>query len=329
MSSDRAEKIRSLDTASQKFDIGYQIVTWDFVSKQEEAFPLLAQAGYKWYEGFIRHSLGHPMSRHFRTYGGWPPIIFAGNNQEFLSRGFYPEFQTDIDLFRRLATFGRAQESFGLRTISLFFAVTFVNPMIWPYERDMMQVVARFLKGLEAPYMVISGGPLSDGKPHTKEENKSFARKIEEIGAFTRELGVTTLFHPNLHSFVETKQHLDELWDVIDKDLVGICMDTAHFYATGSDPNEILRDYLEWTDIIHLKDCKAGAADVTGWESHLTFCELGEGVLDIPEMIRLLLDNGYDRLVVLEIDRTEKTPEESFRVNTEYITQELGLKLNP
>jgi inosose dehydratase len=193
----------------------------------------------------------------------------------------------------------------------------------------MMQVIARFLKGLEAPYMVISGGPLSNGKPHTKEEYKSFALKLEEIGAFTRDLGIKTLFHPNLHSFIETRQHLDQLWDVIDKDLVGICMDTAHFYATGSDPYEILRTYLEWTDIIHLKDCKAGEINASSWESHLAFCELGEGVLDIPAMIRLLLDKGYDRLVVPEVDRTDKTPEESFRVNTNYITQELGLKLNP
>jgi inosose dehydratase len=41
-----------------------------------------------------------------------------------------------------------------------------------------------------------------------------------------------------------------------------------------------------------------------------------------------LLKTGYDGLVIIELDASEKSAEESCRESVDYVTKELGLTLN-
>ncbi len=45
-------------------------------------------------------------------------------------------------------------------------------------------------------------------------------------------------------------------------------------------------------------------------------------------MTDILLGSGYDGLVVIELDASEKSAEESCRESVDYVTKPLGLALN-
>ena len=305
-------KLRN-DPTTQKFQIGYSVITWEFIGRSiEDALVHLAKMGYGWFEGFIRHGLGSPLNRHYETYSDWaprPPI-------------------SDIDLLRRLAVYGRAQTKYGLRPASFFSAWTLTNPTLWEYERDMIQALAHYLRGCEAPYIDIGGGPFVLDGDHSVEEYRAFARSLEEIGEYTQTIGVRTVYHPNPSSFIEKHEQLDRLMDVLNTDLVGLCIDPAHFYISGSDPVDILRKYVNNTDIVHLKDCRSDFGDLVGFERWEEFCELGEGVIDIPEIVDILLENDFEGIAITELDFSEMTPEESSQFNTDYIKNTLGLSLD-
>ncbi|MFN8590604.1 MAG: sugar phosphate isomerase/epimerase [Thermomicrobiales bacterium] len=297
----------------QRFDIGYHLNTWDLAGlPHEDAFAFLSQIGFRWFEALIMDSLSSDFARRNMSLGDPGPPVFI----------------SDVDILQRFANFSRAQEDYGLRLASLYANPNYINPKIWPYERDVMITVARLLKGHGANILVAGGGPPARDRPHTDAEYQAFARALEEIGAYTNKLGIRTVYHPHLDCFIETRDQLDRFMAVVDTDLVGLCIDPTHLYIAGSDPVAILRDYIDHVDYVHYKDCKAGAENLSGYDRYLSFCELGAGVIDLPEMTDILLANDYDGLVIIELDASEKSAEQSCAESVDYMTQELGLKLN-
>jgi inosose dehydratase len=298
---------------AQKFEIGYHLNTWDLAGAPlEDAFAFLSGIGFRWFEALTGDSLSTDFARRRMTIGDLGP----------------PVFLSDTDIFRRFAKFSRAQEDHGLRLASLYANPEWINPELWPYERDVLLSVARFLKGHGSSILVCGGGMPARDRPHTDAEYRAFARSMEEIGAETKRLGIRTVYHPHLDCFIETREQLDRFMAVVDTNLVGLCIDPTHLQISGSDPVDILRTYIEHVDYVHFKDNKAGAENLEGYDRYLAFCELGAGVVDLPAMTEILLENEYDGLVIIELDASEKSAEESCRESVEYVTQELGLRLN-
>lgn len=298
-------------TREQKFEIGYEVITWDLGVGVEHAFPVLSRLGIKWFEALFGDSLGNDFARRHLTLGDVGP----------------PSIVTDIDLLRRLALFSRMQQEYGLEISSLYCDGVWINPRLWPYERDKMQTLARFLKGFGCEYFVCGGGPpQAGGKLHTDEENKAFARAIEEIAAFNRKLGLRTAYHPHLDTFIETRDQLDHFMSEVDTDLVGLCLDPAHFQVNGDDPVDITRTYIDHMPYLHIKDIKGDLESLQGVERYDAFCELGQGHVDLQGITEVLLENDFDGLVIIELDYSE-TPDESCERNVKYVTEELGLTL--
>ena len=300
-------------STGQQFEIGYHLNTWDLAGLPlEDAFAFLSGIGFHWFEALIGNSLGTDFARRNMTLGDLGP----------------PDFMSDTDLLRRFALFSRAQEEYGLKLASLYANPEWINPTLWPYDRDVMLATARFLKGHGATVLVCGGGPPARERPHTDAEYETFARAIEEIGAHTKRLGIRTVYHPHLDCFIETREQLDRFMAIVDTDLVGLCIDPTHLQISGSDPVDILRTYIDHVDYVHFKDNKAGAENLHGYDRYLAFCELGAGVVDLPAMTEILHSSGYDGLVIIELDASEKSAEESCRESVEYVTDTLGLSLN-
>jgi len=293
----------------QKFEFGYQVITWDLEGNLKDAFPAIAKAGFKWFEALLGDSLGEDFARRNMTLGplGPPPNI------------------NDLHLLQRLATFGGAEEEYGLRLTSLYADAEWINDQLWPFERDVIQANARFLKGIGARFLVCGGGRAV--LPHTDNEYQAFARALEEIGNYTSRLGIRTVYHPHIDCFIENRAQLDRLMSVLNTELVGLCFDPAHFYVHGDDPVDIVRDYIDHIDYFHFKDVKGDVANLTGYERYLAFSELGTGGIDLPAMTEIMLANDFDGFVIVEIDYSEN-PDESCHRSARYITEELGLKLS-
>jgi inosose dehydratase len=315
MTKSTENKESDMARSNQKFELGYQVLPFQKNDILDDAFPLLVQEGYKWYEGFIFHSLGHPVSRREQTYG----------NRDYL-------LLNDLDFIRQLASYSRAQDMYGLNTISLFICATFTNPTLWPIEFELIQVITKFLKGVGAPFLTLTGGPPVAGgfaaeKLHNNKEYEAFASALVKIGTFTQRSGIRTLFHPQIDCMVETIEELERFISILDTSIIGLCYDTAHIYAMGGDPADFLYKHHNIIDYIHLKDCKANVNDLVGYDRHLALCGLGDGAVDLHKIIDILFEQQYEGLVTLEVDSIEKTPKEVFLANTRYVTQELGLSL--
>ena len=297
----------------QKFEIAYHLNTWDMAKLPlEPAFAFLQKTGFRAFEALVADTLMYDFSRRHLTLPlPRPPMI------------------RDIDMLERLGIFSRAQTEYGLRLSALYMTLSFTNPNLRELELDNVRTIARYLKGSGAEFLVVGGGRPEAGKPHAKEDYDEFSAALTELGRVTRELGIRTAYHPHLDCFIETREHLDAVMEQVDTKVVGLCIDPAHLQIKGSDPVDALRAYIDHIDYMHFKDVQGDVENMEGHARYRSFCELGAGRVDFRGMTDVLLEADYSGYVVIELDATRKTAEESCMESVAFVRDVLGLELVP
>jgi len=296
----------------QKFSFGYHLNTWDLSGQPlDRALDFLHETGFRWFEALAGDTLGSDFARRYMTLGGMgaPPLM------------------RDVELFARLGLFGRAAKERGIHLSSLYINAAWVDDSLWKLERDAIHVITRFLHSCGSPILVCGGGPPAQSRERSIGDYRAFADRLAEAGRFASELGIAMAYHPHLDCFVQTREELDRLMDILDTDYVGLCIDPAHLVIRGSDPVDILRIYSDAVRYVHFKDCRGDVTHLEGNARYLSFCELGAGLVDLQGMTGVLLESGYDGLVIIELDASEKTGEESCHESVAYIQDVLGLTL--
>jgi inosose dehydratase len=133
---------------------------------------------------------------------------------------------------------------------------------------------------------------------------------INRIAAACRELGLKTAFHHHTGSFIETPDEIARLCASTDPNLLGLCLDTGHYFYGGGDPVEAVRKYGQRIWHLHLKDVQPAVldrmkSDGVGFLDAVrrgVFCELGQGAVDFPKIIEGLTASGYSGWAIVEQD---------------------------
>jgi inosose dehydratase len=130
---------------------------------------------------------------------------------------------------------------------------------------------------------------------------------LDRIAARATERGVVTALHPHVGTMVERREEVDR---VLAGSGVALCLDTGHLLIGGTDPVELVRSVPERVLHVHLKDVderwasKVRSGDTTYTEAVAAgmYRPLGQGDVDVAQIVRLLEDGGYQGWYVLEQD---------------------------
>jgi sugar phosphate isomerase/epimerase len=103
----------------------------------------------------------------------------------------------------------------------------------------------------------------------------------------------------------KTYPSADDVWKAISPldSRVGLCLDVGHAMRAGDDPAGVIRKYAARLYDVHLKDStsRPGELEFGGIEA-------GAGHLDIPGILRALLDIKYTGVVTYEFDKVIANP---------------------
>jgi len=138
---------------------------------------------------------------------------------------------------------------------------------------------------------------------------------VEHIRAICQiawhDYGIRPVIHPHAGSYIEFADELARLVEDIPDDVAGLCLDTGHLYYAGMDPAAALRAYADRLDYIHFKDIDQGVfAEVM--KQRIKFfdacargvmCPIGRGVIDYPNLYRLIQTLGYEGYITVEQER--------------------------
>jgi inosose dehydratase len=128
--------------------------------------------------------------------------------------------------------------------------------------------------------------------------------RIDDVAAAH---GLTHVTHPHWRTLVERR---DDVWRVLERSDVLLCLDTGHLTLGGTDPVELARAGGDRIAHVHLKDVgqsiaarlRAGELELVPAVQAGLFCPLGDGDAPVADTVRALEAGGYQGLYVLEQD---------------------------
>ena len=96
-----------------------------------------------------------------------------------------------------------------------------------------------------------------------------------------------------------------EVWEAIQNvdPRIGLCIDVGHTFRAGEDPAEAIKKYKSRLYDCHFKD----VSDAHG-KSARSEVEVGRGVMDIPAMLKSLLEINYAGHLGFEHEKTPEDP---------------------
>lgn len=303
----------SADHVAQQFSFGYHLNTWDLGGYPlAEGLSTIKRHGFGWVEALARDGLSNDFARRFMGTGHQP----------------LPTATADIEFLTRTALFADAAHQ-GLRLSSLYCNREFINPLTRDAELATLVTMLRLLRGFDAPGLVMGGGPAAGpGSDHAYDDYVAFAAFLNDIGRRAADMGMWAAYHPHLDCFIETREQLDKLVPLLDTEVAGLCIDTAHLAISRSDPVQAIHDYASILRYVHFKDVVSPDA-VAGVARYTAFRSLGQGIVDLKGCAAELLAAGYRGLVTIELDTTLGDPEDDLVSSVDYITNVLGLSLSP
>jgi inosose dehydratase len=199
----------------------------------------------------------------------------------------------------------------GVELVSVYSGANFVYADVLPDEMARLRRACELARQFGASRLVVGGGARRAGGTPDEDYDRLGAA-LDRVSDLAAEHGLEASYHPHLSTIVESPEELERLMAVT---RIGFCPDTAHLAAGGGDPAALIRRYPERLAHVHLKDIDLA----TG-----TFLPLGQGDLDLDDVVRAVVEAGYDSWLVVELDSTDGAPRDAAAVSLAHLADILG-----
>jgi inosose dehydratase len=199
----------------------------------------------------------------------------------------------------------------GLTLVSVYTGANFVYEEILPDELHRVRRAAELAAAFGAEQLVVGGGARrAAGTPESDYDRLGTA--LDTVTAIAEEHGLSACYHPHLTTIVESP---DELEKIMSRSRIGFCPDTAHLAAGGGDPAALIRRYPDRIRHVHLKDLDAATT---------TFLPLGQGDLDLSDVLAAVREVGYESWLIVELDSYDGDPAEAARISKAFLDSALS-----
>jgi sugar phosphate isomerase/epimerase len=210
-----------------------------------------------------------------------PQVGFSGS-------GF---FNKDIREFRKML------DDHGLKAPSLHTDLDTLS--------NKMGALAEGAHTLNSTYVVLPAIP--DEKRKTLDDYKRMAELFNKIGAEAKARGIRYAYHNHGYGLspMDGQIPLNVIFEQTDPKLVFFEMDLYWTTAGGADPIELLTKHKGRYRLMHVKDMKkkvhfsGDGGDAKQWiELWDYMTTVGDGVLDIPNIVKTARANGLEHFIV-------------------------------
>jgi inosose dehydratase len=205
---------------------------------------------------------------------------------------------------------------YELSLVGGFVPAVLHEPDLRERELALVERRAEFFGAAGADVLVLAAITSSGAFEQTAELDAAAWRTLFESLAAIEEIcarhGVTPTLH---HHFGTVIERDDQLRRFLEGSAMGLCLDTGHLIIGGCDPVEIAELAGDRVNHVHLKDVDLEVAARLA-RRELTFKEaaqkrafrpLGDGDVDVGEVVNRLESAGYRGWYVLEQDTVVET----------------------
>lgn len=200
----------------------------------------------------------------------------------------------------------------GVDLVSVYSGANFIYADVLPDELHRIERAAELASTFGAERLVVGGGARRAAGT-TDDDYRRLGESLDRVVDIADRFGLSASYHPHLSTIVESPAELERIMAL---STIGFCPDTAHLAAGGGDPAALIRQYPERIRHVHLKDFRA---------EPFQFLPLGEGDLDLVDVVRAVRESGYDDWLVVELDSYDGDPGEAARISKAYLDRLLSI----
>jgi inosose dehydratase len=245
----------------------------------------------------------------YRANGSMPDAI-----QEIAAAGYagVEMFDGNVsDYAERPDELREALADAQLQLVSVYTGANFIYADILPDEMHRVRRAAELAATFGAERLVVGGGARRAAGTQ-KDDYRRLGESLDRVAEVAEGFGLTASYHPHLSTIVENP---DELEHVLGLTRIGFCPDTAHLAAGGGDPAALIRAYPDRLRHVHLKDFRPDP---------FAFLPLGEGEIDLSDVIAAIQESGYDSWLMVELDAYDGNPADAARMSRAYLDRLLS-----
>jgi inosose dehydratase len=222
-------------------------------------------------------------------------------------------------------------ERYGIPTGAAYCHKTWIDPATAGEELAAARREADALRSVGGRTLVLQAGRRLAGG-YSVDQFRALATALNELGRYCRDFGMLTGLHPHTGTAIETRAEIDTILDLLDPAYVGFAPDTGQIAKGGSDILEVMRTHRRRITHVHLKDWNGSYdKDAEGKEidasGYVNYEPVGSGILPMPALLDLLIEDGFDGWVNVELDGTRRAPRpprEAAAMSRQYLGRVLG-----
>lgn len=216
-------------------------------------------------------------------------------------------FSASISLDSHPAKIRDMAKAHGITLTSVCAHANLLDPTS-PDRYGTMEIIkaVRLAHLLELKHVITTEGDPKTPFGHNLSETErifSIIEKLQTPVQWAKELGIEILLEP--HGIVtDTIDGMAALLEGLgNEDAVGVCLDTGNSWLGGADPMDFVRAFGPRIKHVHWKDMGAEWEDRRGtlFGCGMGLIPLGDGVIDLPAVVKGLKDVGFDGATTLEV----------------------------
>jgi inosose dehydratase len=233
------------------------------------------------------------------------------------SLGFYgyESFGNVLEAWESKGGLNRILDSANLPLISAYCPINLTEPAKRKDETDKIVRWAKLIKKCGGSVAVI--GPNNVTRPgyDFAATKLAIVAALNDYAKAVADVGVTGVLHQHTGTCVEMRDEVYAVMEAVDHKYVKLGPDVGQLAKGGSDPVQIVKDFLPQIHHVHFKDYLGGPH----W---VGYCPLGQGKIDLPAVLALLEKAPNLGIAMVELDPSPNPPTpplESARIAKEYL----------
>ena len=160
---------------------------------------------------------------------------------------------------------------------------------------------AKLVKKYNGKVIVVGPNGVKRNTYDFKAHRDDIVTTLNELGKAVVDMDLTPVLHQHTGTCVETREETYAVLEAVDTRVMKFGPDIGQLQKGGSDPVQVVKDFLPLVQHMHLKD-------YVGGPEYLGYCPLGEGKVDIPAILSMMEGRKTAGLVMVELDSPPPQP---------------------
>jgi len=210
-------------------------------------------------------------------------------------------FGNQIEAMEAKGGVGSLLEQHKLPLISAYCGTNLTDPAQRAAAIAKTMGWARLVKKYGGKVIVVGPNGVNRQTYKFAENKANIVATLNDLGKQVQDIGLTAVLHQHTGTCVESKDETYDVMHTVDTRVMKFGPDIGQLQKGGSDPVQVVKDFLSITHHMHLKDYNGG-------DKFLGYCPLGEGKVELAKVLDLMDGRKTDGRVMVELDSPPPQP---------------------